>query len=204
MNSAINGTRWKKQLRQGISLRLLILKVLESIYHENTTYTAYDIQNKIYKLTYSFWKPSPGSIYPILEELSQKGFVSVENRENKDHYALTTNGKEIFHQILALKLIIHVVMHTRLYDTFNPTSIQLPTKNFQFTQQFQQMASMVGTFAEQEGINLERIREYLSGIELEIQKEAIRDFIKGIDNYTQLLTIFKEKLKQELETPPLV
>lgn len=204
MNSAINGTRWKKQLRQGIGLRLLILKVLESIFHKNIAITAYELQNKIHKLTYSFWKPSPGSIYPILEEFSQKGFVSVENRENKDHYALTTNGKEVFIQILAFKLITDVGMHTRLYDTFDPTLIQVPTKNFQFTQQMQQMASMVGTFAEQEGVNLERIRESLSNIELEIKKEAIRDFIKGIDKYRQLLTIFKKKLKQELETPPLV
>ncbi|MHA2328556.1 MAG: PadR family transcriptional regulator, partial [Candidatus Hodarchaeales archaeon] len=125
-DSAFNGSKWKNQFKQGIGLRILILKVLNANYNLKNPLTAYEIQSAISEMTFSFWKPSPGSIYPILSELSGKRFVIVDKRENKDYYSLTREGEETFNQILSFKLMADLFMSARLYENFDLNSIQIP------------------------------------------------------------------------------
>jgi DNA-binding PadR family transcriptional regulator len=186
-------------LKQGFGLRILILKVLEYEFFEKNSLTAYEIQSKIYKMTFSFWKPSPGSIYPVLEELSEKGFTKIEKRENKDYYTLTQKGVDTFHQILSYKLFTDLCMNTLLYDKIDPSKVNILTEIPQLNQQMDQMTSMVGSFAEQQGIELEKISEHISRIEKEIQKEKISEIVEGIDKYIQLLGLFKEKFSEQLD-----
>ncbi|MFW9994264.1 MAG: PadR family transcriptional regulator [Candidatus Odinarchaeota archaeon] len=197
---SFNRNLLKKRLRKGIGLQILILKALEQGLPEKNPITAYEIQSKIFKLTESFWKPSPGSIYPILEDLAKKKFILVEKRENKDHYSLTQNGKNILDQILSYKLLMDVFMFTRLYDTFDRDSIIIPTEIPQLEQQIQQVVSMMGDFVAQEGFELDNIREHITKIELEIRKEKTQDLIGGIDNYIHLLQFLKEKIIEQLDT----
>jgi len=50
--------------------------------------------DKIYEMSFGFWRPSPGSIYSILKNLSEDGFVKVEQKDNKKYYSITDKGKE--------------------------------------------------------------------------------------------------------------
>lgn len=50
--------------------------------------------DRIYEMSFGFWRPSPGSIYSILKYLSESGFVKVEQKDNKKYYSVTNKGKE--------------------------------------------------------------------------------------------------------------
>jgi DNA-binding PadR family transcriptional regulator len=63
-----------------------------------------EIVGKIAHETGGKWKPSPGSIYPLLAGLQEKGFTqesfAVEN--GMKHYSLTNSGKEFFKEQVLL------------------------------------------------------------------------------------------------------
>ncbi|MEM0142567.1 MAG: PadR family transcriptional regulator [Candidatus Parvarchaeum sp.] len=50
--------------------------------------------DKIYEMSFGFWRPSPGSIYTILKYLSTEGLVKIEEKDNKKYYSITSKGKE--------------------------------------------------------------------------------------------------------------
>lgn len=59
-----------------------------------------EIFQKITQQTKGKWKPSPGSLYPLLSVLKQKGFT-VESSKNENatkKYTLTNEGKRFFEQ----------------------------------------------------------------------------------------------------------
>ncbi|MFB3889434.1 MAG: PadR family transcriptional regulator [Candidatus Bathyarchaeia archaeon] len=58
-----------------------------------------ELIESIEKHTGGFWKPSPGSIYPLLSWLQEKGFVKELPSENGlKRYELTANGKVFFEE----------------------------------------------------------------------------------------------------------
>lgn len=60
-----------------------------------------DIVDRIERYTGGFWRPSPGSVYPVLRRLEEKGAVKAElearNGEGKREikYKITTKGKQL-------------------------------------------------------------------------------------------------------------
>jgi len=80
-------------------LRFLVLKFLAE-----RPISGAEIVGKIARETGGKWKPSPGSIYPLLATLQEKGFTQesspVEN--GMKHYSLTNSGKEFFKEQLLL------------------------------------------------------------------------------------------------------
>lgn len=52
----------------------------------------YQIMSELSERTDGIWQPSPGSIYPTLNQLEDEGLVRVEEREGKKVYALTEEG----------------------------------------------------------------------------------------------------------------
>ena len=71
-------------------LKFIVLKTLNK-----GDYTGYNLINVIKEET-GFWKPSPGSIYPLMNDLLKKGFVSCEKKSNQKIYSLTKKGKEFY------------------------------------------------------------------------------------------------------------
>ncbi|WP_457590844.1 helix-turn-helix transcriptional regulator [Geoglobus sp.] len=67
-------------------LKLLILKELE-----NEEATGYELMERVERITSK--KPSPGSVYPLLNELHEKGFLEVAVRGNRKVYSLSLKGK---------------------------------------------------------------------------------------------------------------
>ncbi len=80
-------------------LRFIVLKFLAE-----RPFSGSEIVGKITRETGGKWKPSPGSIYPLLAGLQEKGFtqesLSVEN--GMRHYSLTNSGQEFFKEQLLL------------------------------------------------------------------------------------------------------
>jgi DNA-binding PadR family transcriptional regulator len=82
------------EMRKGF-LKMIILKMIN-----DTPMHGYDIIHKIEENTHGRWEPSPGSVYPALEFLMSKGYVSMEEIDRKKMYSITPEGKEV---ILRLK-----------------------------------------------------------------------------------------------------
>lgn len=59
----------------------------------------YEIIKNINSATHGFYKPSPGSIYPVLKSLLREGFVEVYEENGKKIYKLTDKGKKEFERI---------------------------------------------------------------------------------------------------------
>ena len=69
-------------------LRLIVMKTLA-----NKKLSGYDLVKQIEKDT-GTWKPSFGSIYPLLEKLLKEKFVELEEHGRKKLYYLTSEGKK--------------------------------------------------------------------------------------------------------------
>ena len=69
-------------------LRLIVMKTLA-----NRKLSGYDLIKQIEKDT-GTWKPSFGSIYPLLEKLLREKLVEVEIQGRKKLYYLTNEGKK--------------------------------------------------------------------------------------------------------------
>ena len=48
-------------------------------------------------------KPSPGTIYPLLNDLMKKGMVTVSAKDNKKIYTITRKGEKILQSLIAEK-----------------------------------------------------------------------------------------------------
>jgi len=80
-------------------LRFIVLKFLAE-----RPFSGSEIVGKITRETGGKWKPSPGSIYPLLAGLQEKGFTQESSpvESGTKHYSLTDNGKEFFKEQLLL------------------------------------------------------------------------------------------------------
>jgi DNA-binding PadR family transcriptional regulator len=78
-------------------LRFLVLKFLAE-----GPISGSEIVGKIARETGGKWKPSPGSIYPLLAGLQEKGFTQEYSpaEGGMKHYYLTDKGKEFFKEQL--------------------------------------------------------------------------------------------------------
>ncbi|TWF56457.1 PadR family transcriptional regulator [Neorhizobium alkalisoli] len=74
-------------LMQG-DLRLVVLALIEKEPRHG-----YEIIKHIEDMTYGFYAPSPGVIYPTLTYLEEAGYVVAEADGNKKRYAITEEGK---------------------------------------------------------------------------------------------------------------
>ena len=55
--------------------------------------SGYALMKKIQERT-GFWRPSPGSIYPLLGALEEEGLIEHRIEDDKKFYSLTNKGKE--------------------------------------------------------------------------------------------------------------
>ncbi len=54
----------------------------------------YQIMQELSERSGGAWRPSPGSIYPALQQLEDEGLVTVEQIDGRKAYSLTDAGKE--------------------------------------------------------------------------------------------------------------
>ena len=96
-------------------LRHIVMKTLL-----NRKLSGYDLIKQIERD--SSWKPSYGSIYPLLEKLLKEKLVQIEIQGRKKIYCLTEDGKKYIHAMdghknsFVGKLIAHWRAFSRIHD----------------------------------------------------------------------------------------
>ena len=58
----------------------------------------YQVIQEISRRSAGAWKPSPGSVYPTLQQLEDEGLVHAEDRDGKRVYSLTADGRTFVDQ----------------------------------------------------------------------------------------------------------
>lgn len=79
MNESMHN--WRRNFGQRGWLRPTVLRILES-----GPKNGMEIMDSIHEMSYGWWRPSPGSIYPLLEQLEDENMIK-KNKEGK--YELT-------------------------------------------------------------------------------------------------------------------
>ncbi|OYT52951.1 MAG: PadR family transcriptional regulator [Desulfurococcales archaeon ex4484_217_2] len=54
-----------------------------------------DIIREIERMSFGFWRPSPGTVYPLLRVLLEEGLIRRISEDGKKIYALTEKGREL-------------------------------------------------------------------------------------------------------------
>jgi DNA-binding PadR family transcriptional regulator len=84
---------WSIEMRKGYT-RLAVLTFLSK-----TPLSGYDIIKEIEGETLGFWKPTAGGIYPILNEMEQKGYIkgiwTTKGKRRKKLYEITKEGNRL-------------------------------------------------------------------------------------------------------------
>ena len=75
---------WRHQRRRG--LRTWIIMMIQ-----RSPRNGAEIMAEIETITQGWWRPSPGSVYPVLEDLTKEGLI---NKREDARYELTSKGKE--------------------------------------------------------------------------------------------------------------
>jgi len=71
------------------ALRVFILRLIEE-----KPRTGSEIMNEIEKESLGHWRPSPGSVYPMLSYLEDEGYIRGETEDGTKRYSLQQKGKE--------------------------------------------------------------------------------------------------------------
>jgi len=79
------------------ALKIIVLKILNE-----KDFTGYGLIKEV-KTKTGFWKPSPGSMYPLMNDLLKKGLVTYKKNKNKKIYSITHKGKKVYEKIIEKK-----------------------------------------------------------------------------------------------------
>jgi len=77
----------KKRVRPGDARAAVLVLLDEQPMH------GYQIIQEIEERSSGFWKPSPGSVYPVLQQLEDEGLVLIEQTEGRRVVSLTEAGR---------------------------------------------------------------------------------------------------------------
>jgi DNA-binding PadR family transcriptional regulator len=82
------GPPWGHRRRQRGDVRAAILALLaEEPRH------GYSIMNELAERSGGLWRPSPGSVYPVLAQLQDEGLVAVADADGRRVFSLTEAGR---------------------------------------------------------------------------------------------------------------
>ena len=81
--------RGRQRLRRG-DVRAAVLVLLEE-----APRNGYQIIQELSERSNGAWRPSPGSVYPILQQLEDEGFIEISSSVSGKTYNLTTSGNAL-------------------------------------------------------------------------------------------------------------
>ena len=86
---------WKFSCDDGKERGLIVLFVLHSL--DKKPKSGYDLIKEIKEKTEGMWKPSKGTLYPVLNHLEEEKLIAVLKREkrSKNIFELTKKGKKM-------------------------------------------------------------------------------------------------------------
>lgn len=53
------------------------------------------IMDRVEQMSMGHWRPSPGQVYPLLDQMSTDGYLKVDNKEGKKFYSPTDKGRDL-------------------------------------------------------------------------------------------------------------
>lgn len=80
-----------------VGLRFWILNLISK-----KEMTGAEVMEAIEELSMGMWRPSSGSVYPILKDLEREGYIKSREELNKRYYSLTDRGNHILEEMLWL------------------------------------------------------------------------------------------------------
>ena len=83
------GPRGRQRLRRG-DVRAAVLVLLDE-----SPRNGYQIIQELSERSNGAWRPSPGSVYPILQQLEDEGLVEIVSTDSGKTYNLTATGKAL-------------------------------------------------------------------------------------------------------------
>ncbi len=86
-----------KEIRKGFLKAILLVIIHEKPIH------GYDIIQLMKERSGGRWTPSPGSVYPALEHLEAKGYITSEEVDRKKVYSITPQGEWAIEQMRELR-----------------------------------------------------------------------------------------------------
>jgi DNA-binding PadR family transcriptional regulator len=144
-----------------------------------------EIMNEIEKDTNGVWKPSPGSVYPLLSWLQDNGYINELPADNGlKRYELTESGKALFEE---QKQIRHKLRETG----FMPSSPVFDITNKRLGKEKSMEAHRA----------MRRLAKALFQLDAELQEnfseQALNDVLKTVEEATQKLEEIKQNIQRD-------
>ena len=161
-------------------LKYSVLKLLD----ENAL-SGSEIMNEIEKETEGHWKPSPGSIYPLLAWLQDKGYTKTSSNQEPGmkRYTLTDEGKAFLEEHIKRRNDIQ-----KRFGGFRPTFFMFNRFNFDSEKTNELLEAGKG-FMKASWNLLESLRQKYT-------EEAATQAKEAIDQATEKLNEIAQKLEQ--------
>ena len=81
------GRHMKWRIFERGDLKFVILRLISK-----SPMHGYEVMKALEEESKGYYRPSPGSVYPTLQMLDDEGYVSVEEKDGKKIYSITTEG----------------------------------------------------------------------------------------------------------------
>ena len=190
-------------------LDILVLSIIRN----REKITGYEIIQEINKKFKPMWRASPGTIYPLLNRLDEKGFVETEefvdeNNRQKKIYTITIQGIERLKEVL--KDNFETSMNTLGDYIRTIVNAWLPHEKrikgvmscFPF-----HCAPIEKKIDEEDSLkNIERIEKILNDLQFSKERISMRlgEIEKEIKKYKDILEDLKKKRNANTRTIPIV
>lgn len=133
----------------------------------------YELLKALRKAFDGTWVPKTGSLYPALKRLQEHGLIVTEERDGKDYYSLTDEGRDwldehlasISNEIMFMHRYFEVLSEAAL-EVRGPTPSPLPSNLFLLLQEAENETEKLRV--------LRMIREMMRHNQQDIEKEIAR------------------------------
>lgn len=174
---------WLKEAQKGY-MRIAVLILLSRKQHHG-----YEIMKEVKERTEGFWKPTAGSIYPILSSLEKEGYIRGEwffqKKRRRKIYEITKDGKLILERALIKQSQIANSMNI-LFEEFAKNVLEMEIESLPMPR----IPTPFSLFLENRNKNPEDTPEILK-----MKRARMKHIIETLQN--RLQTINKRLVKLE-------
>jgi DNA-binding PadR family transcriptional regulator len=159
-------------------LRYYVLKLLNK-----KPMSGSEIMSEIEKRTNGYWKPSPGSIYPLIAWLQEESYIKeiAEKEAGIKRYTLTDKGKEFLEEHIKKKEELR-----KRFRFFVPQFLELPWRDF-YPEKTRDLAEARIKLTKTMWNFHNRLEEAYSESAVAEAKEALEQATKKIEEITKKL-----------------
>ena len=150
-----------------------------------------EIIEEIWKRTGGLWKPSPGSIYPLLAWLREKGFIEEVPTEEKGvkRYSLTEKGKKFLERQQKILKESESFKPLFLHPTPFPRPFLVPLLLFLYSEKTKELRE---PFKEL----FQVLFEFRANLERKYSNEAVKELKEALEHLINKVKKINEKLKE--------